>query len=173
MRYIEPDREALRKLIEDDDLTHIQVGKLLGCSRDTIGRRCKEWGIQTARTGPKAGPRHTGWKGGERIVKGYRYVWMPDHPNATKQGYVAEHRLVMEQTLGRYLLPTEVVHHLNGERLDNRPGNLHVFGCNADHLRHELTGKRPNWTDAGLRKLQESSWQKGKPKRKSTAARKA
>ena len=39
-------------------------------------------------------------------------------------GDVKEHRFVMEQCLGRRLLPTEIVHHINGNQLDNRLDNL-------------------------------------------------
>lgn len=98
-----------------------------------------------------------GWSGGIKLMKGYEYQRTPGHPNGTKHGcYVAVHRLVMEQKLGRYLLPTEVVDHIDGNIRNNHPDNLRVFQSNADHLRETLAGKCPQWSEQGKRRISEA-----------------
>lgn len=58
---------------------------------------------------------------------GYVLLYMPDHPNASVNGQYSEHRLVMEQKLGRILAKDENVHHINGVKNDNRPENLELW----------------------------------------------
>jgi len=131
--------EKLRQMIEDQELQQHLAAEALGVSVDTVRRACQAHGIRTQRTGPRGGDRHPEWRGGRRLVSGYWYIYRPDHPHATKQRTVAEHRLVMEEKLGRYLNPKEVVHHLDGNSQNNHIGNLVLFASNGEHLREELS----------------------------------
>ena len=76
------------------------------------------------------------WKGG-RIQDRQGYVWLfkPTYPSANKQGYVSEHRFVIEQYIGRLLLSTEEGHHINKIKNDNRPKNLMAFISKPAHHR--------------------------------------
>jgi hypothetical protein len=63
----------------------------------------------------------------------YIMVKAESHPNVTNDGYVAEHRLVMENLIGRLLSMSEKVHHLNCIKSDNSPDNLILCKNNRDH----------------------------------------
>lgn len=63
----------------------------------------------------------------EQILDGYKYIYMPNHPCATSFKRVLEHRLIIEKNLGRYLTKQEIVHHRNGDTLDNRLENLELM----------------------------------------------
>ena len=77
------------------------------------------------------------WKGGRvKHGKGYIYIYNPTHPFCNNMGYVSEHRLAMEKHLGRTLLPTEVVHHINGIVDDNRVENLMLFSNHIEHTKY-------------------------------------
>jgi hypothetical protein len=88
------------------------------------------------------GSGNSNWRGGvqhERDGRIRRFA--PEHPAATKQGYVYEYRLVAEEKLGRYLRPDEIVHHVNGDPSDNRSDNLAVM-TQAEHARMESRGRQ-------------------------------
>lgn len=82
------------------------------------------------------GVNHHSWRGGRTRkggINGYIRIYSPDHPNASR-GYVPEHRLVMEKVLGRFLLKTEFVHHIDCDKQNNSTDNL-VLVSNWQHNR--------------------------------------
>lgn len=94
------------------------------CSRVCSSKHAKEKD-PTLFHGVRAGR----WKGGKVERRGYVLIWRPDHPSlaGTKRKYVAEHRLVMEASVGRLLERHEQVHHKNGIKHDNRIENLELW----------------------------------------------
>lgn len=72
--------------------------------------------------------------------QGYARAYEPGHPAATRSGWVFEHRLVMEEAVGRYLARSENVHHINHIRHDNRLENLTMLS----HSEHSKVTGREN-----------------------------
>jgi endogenous inhibitor of DNA gyrase (YacG/DUF329 family) len=85
------------------------------------------------------GESNPNWNGGEMITwNGYKQIRNTSHP-FNNNGYVKQHRLVVEELMGRYLNPNEEVHHVNKIKTDNRPENLMVFSSKSAHIRfHSL-----------------------------------
>lgn len=99
--------------------------------------------LSIANKGLWAGENNPSWNGGRHKDKdGYILIYKPEHPNADAHDCVREHRLIMEQFLGRYLTPEEVVHH-EEEKNDNRIEKLKLFANNAEHTKyHEKLKKQ-------------------------------
>jgi hypothetical protein len=80
------------------------------------------------------GQNNPAWVGGiTKHNKGYILEYAPYHPFPCQGHYVLQHRLVMEKYIKRFLLPDEVVHHVNDIRDDNRIENLQLLSGLGEH----------------------------------------
>lgn len=147
--------EEIRRLMEVEGLSQPEVSKRLGIPASTLERWCPRLGIRRDLSKARSGPGNPCWRGGRKMIGGYWYVYSPNHPNRTKQNQVSEHRLAMETKLGRYLDREEVVHHIDGDIQNNALENLEVFSSNAEHLRKDLAGQVPRWSEAGKARIAE------------------
>lgn len=100
-------------------------------AREFCSRKCSAISTGLARRKPE----------GLRTPQGYILVRMPDHPMASRGGYLMQHRLLMAESLGRLLLPEEVVHHINGVKSDNRIANLALM-LKSEHDRVQKPEKK-------------------------------
>jgi transposase len=105
------------------------IAAVMGCGTGTLTRTLVELGVHERKR--SRGVEHHSWQGG-RIIdsSGYARVKVPESDrhlaDGTRAGYMMEHRLVMARKLGRRLLKSETVHHVNGDKRDNDPGNLQL-----------------------------------------------
>jgi len=101
----------------------VAISRYFHCRHITISRRLKAMGIEPRRASMK-GEHNPRWQGGRIEDRGYILIKARNHPNARKDGYIFEHRLVWEQTHSKRLSRDWAIHHINGIKSDNRPRNL-------------------------------------------------
>jgi len=75
------------------------------------------------------------YKGGITIHEGYCLINTPNHPNAMTNNYIKRCRVIIEKELKRFLKKTEIVHHVNKIKNDDRIENLIVFSSQSAHIR--------------------------------------
>ena len=116
-------KEVVDEVIDLYNNTHSTrfVGSKMGLCKRTVSKILKENGVKVLTKEEVMAYRR---KGRKKHIGGYILVYCPGHPFADRGGYVLEHRLIVEQSIGRILLTDEYVHHINCDKTDNRIENL-------------------------------------------------
>lgn len=122
----------MARLYEHERYSQGQIAAEFQTSVPMVNRLLRARGIP-ARGKMARGERHGSWNGGRVTIGEYTAILVstddPMHCMAHRTGYVLEHRLVMARALGRPLLDSETVHHIDGDRRNNKLDNLQLrFG---------------------------------------------
>ena len=152
MKYVRKlERINLKELYIEKKLSTRAIAKLVGSDSSNVYRELLRQGICVRKRGGKEmrevmsrkmsgkykGANNPFWKGGKyKELRGYIFVYSPQHPHRNKHNTVYEHRLVMEKYMERYLDPKEVVHHIDHNKSNNSLNNLHLFSSKSIHLKY-------------------------------------
>lgn len=141
-RFTEKQKAEIAELFSCG-VSQTEIGRRFGVSQTAISRLLRKHGIDRGQR-QATGERHGNWKGGvAKQSNGYVLV-RPDDGDEIGQamtnhaGYVQQHRLVMARALCRPLHKSETVHHIDGDRTNNRLSNLQLrIGYHGKHIRYE------------------------------------
>lgn len=118
--------ETKRRLRADGRMNEWDICPSCGGVKSIKAKRCKKCYLQLAaqRLANRAIGRILRRKRKGNSLYCYWDIRKPEHPRATKAGYIREHILVWEEAHEMLLPKGCIVHHLNGDPLDNRSENL-------------------------------------------------
>lgn len=129
------DDEVSRMYLEEK-LTMGQIAERCGGSKSGINNRVRKLGLAISEgENRERNLARNKNKYSYRYESTYIHMKRQDHPSANPEGYVTEHRLVVEEAIGRYLTTDENVHHINMRKHDNRIENLALVSSSRDHHR--------------------------------------
>ena len=157
-----PNKDELYEMYVLEEKSSRQIAEILGISYGSILRFLKEYDIKArpnqfqkgytmpqetrdkiskAKTGKTCKKRIE--EGNIKYIDGYVFVYDPSNPSSNKDGYIREHRKIMESKIGRQLTQNEVVHHINGIKTDNRIENLELLTI-SEHSRKHIVERYKN-----------------------------
>ena len=141
--------------LADGVRTSREIAAIVGCNSKHAQNVIRKHGAPSLPRGARRGDLNPAWVDGRTIdLDGYALIPAPPgHPTARSSGQILEHRWIVENQIGRHLLPTETVDHIDGLHLHNAPSNLRLFESNSTHLRATISGQTPKWSEAGWARM--------------------
>lgn len=144
-----PTKEWLIQKYTENKKSLNDIAKIVNQDRKTVHRWLAYYKIKSHKQGdPRRGKDNPHWRKDKDVYtsssRGYSFKYKPEHPEARKNGYISEHRFIVEQKLGRYLEKQEIVHHIHFHRSDNRLEELYLFPNQKLHMKYHsdfLKGK--------------------------------
>lgn len=136
--------------IGNEELVNLFPGKTI----TAICKKARKLGLRKSkeieylnRSNARKGDKSSNWKGGiSKSSKGYRLILKPDHHRADSKGYVLEHILIFEEKTGLQVPDNCCIHHLNGDKTDNRIENLGMMLTSAHTSFHNAQRKHSEET---------------------------
>ena len=131
-------REELYRAYVTENHNLRYIAKQAGVSYRTVQDWLTRYGIKLTAAELSGKRSHRGeeswnYQGGKITQNGYVYLRRPDDPSANRDGYVMEHRMIVEQAIGRRLYQGEQVHHIDFDKAHNWIENLILFPSAAAH----------------------------------------
>ena len=117
-----------------------RIAKILECASSTVYRKLLKYNIPIkSKKELRKGYKSSNNKGGKTQSQGYQFIWKPYYYSNPSMNYVRVHRLKMENKLGRKLKSTELIHHVDLNKLNNRLSNLYI-SSKSKHIKmhHQL-----------------------------------
>lgn len=94
------------------------------CSKSCAGRAS----LKIANKRDRRREKNPFWRGGKTKAK-IGYILLNENKKK-----ILEHRRIMELHIGRPLLSSEIIHHINGKKDDNRIENLELLSSQSEHI---------------------------------------
>lgn len=130
-------KKKIYELYWQDKMGQHEIAKLFGFGNSVFKKYAKELGISGVKSASRmTGKKNPNWKGGIYYCRknGTTITIAP-------KTYKFEHVMIAEKALGRYLRKGEVVHHINGNKYDNKNDNLLICTNSYHSALHAKMGR--------------------------------